>query len=638
MNFGFKACGTQIKLSSKAVEKFNKIQKNLSKPIPKLWSDGDEASTYELDQNGVPRLTLSHPILRILDSCNPSLHQFDQIHCQLVVLGLFQHSLAASRAVKKLCSSHFTLPDALRIFENLENPDAFLCNTIIRGYVNFDDPERALAFYHTKMVYNGIFQNNYTFPIIVKACADLGLLTEGQKIHTHIVKCGFELDLYVRNALIRMYSVCRKVTDARKVFDLSPDSDLVTWNTMIDGYGKNGEISNGRLLFDNIKEKDAVSWNSMISGYIGVGNMEEAKELFEENPYRDIISWNCMIDGYARAGDKDAARMLFDQMGCRNVVSWNTMLALYVRLKDYNECLRLFDMIMEEGTIELNEATLVSVLTSCAYLGRLDKGQWIYSYINSCPRVESDVLLLTALLTMFARCGDMDKAKEVFDGIQEKNIVSWNSMIMGYGMQGAGEKALEMFFQMEKNGQTPNDATFTCILSACTHAGMVLEGWWCFDLMHKVYNIEPKVEHCGCMVDLLSKAGLTKDSEELVRNTPLDLKPALHGVLLSAFKTHSIIELGEIVAKRLIEIEPKDVGPYVLLSNIYAADGRWEDLQKVGTMMKEKEAQKIVGFMQVQVLDSKGYLCHESRLHHKKTMVYSMLSEVATHMKLSCRQ
>lgn len=185
MNFGFKACGTQIKLSSKAVEKLNKIQKNLSKPIPKLWSDADE-----LDQNGVPRLTLSHPILHILDSCNPSLQQFNQIHCQLLVLGLFQHSLAASRAIKKLCSSQFTLPDAVRIFENLENPDAFLCNTIMRGYVNFDFPEKALAFYHTKMVYNGIFQNHYTFPIVVKACADLGLLTEGQKIHNHIVKCG----------------------------------------------------------------------------------------------------------------------------------------------------------------------------------------------------------------------------------------------------------------------------------------------------------------------------------------------------------------------------------------------------------------------------------------------------------------
>lgn len=448
----------------------------------------------------------------------------------------------------------------------------------------------------------------------------------------------FELDLYVRNALIRMYSVCRKIVDALKVFDLSPDSDLVTWNSMIDGYVKHGEVSSGRLIFDSMKEKDAVSWNSMISGYTGIGNMEAAKELFEENPYRDIISWNCMIDGYARAGDKNAARMLFDQMGCRNIISWNTMLAVYVRFKDYNECLRLFDMIIEEGTIELNEATLVSVLTSCAYLGRLDRGKWIYSYINSSPRIEPDVLLSTAMLTMFARCGEMDKAKEVFDDMPEKNTVSWNSMIMGYGMQGAGEKALEMFLHMEKNGQTPNDATFTCILSACTHAGMVLEGWWYFVLMHKVYNIEPKVEHCGCMVDLLSKAGLSKGSEELVRNISLEMKPALHGVLLSAFKTHSIIELGEIVAKWLIEIEPKDVGPYVLLSYIYAADGRWEDLENVRMMMKEKEAQKMLGFIQIQVLDSKGYLCHESRLHHKKIMVYTMLSEIGTHLKLSCRQ
>ncbi|KAI5655844.1 hypothetical protein M9H77_33031 [Catharanthus roseus] len=627
----------QLNLSSREVEKLIKTRKNISKPIPKLWYDTDESDiSHVLDQeeDGIPRLKLSHPILRILDSSSPSLHQFNQVHCQLVVLGLLKHSLAASRAIKKLCSSQRTLPHAVRIFDNLESPDAFLCNTIIRGYVNFNNPKKALDFYSNKMVCNCIFQNNYTFPILVKACADLRLLREGQIIHTQVVKRGFEFNLYVRNSLIHLYSVCHQVADARKVFDLSSESDLVTWNTMIDGYIKNGEVSIGRWLFDKMYTRDAVSWNSMISGYVGVGNMEAARELFQRMPFRDLVSWNCMIDGYAREGNKNAARMLFDEMDFRNVISWNIMLALYVRLKDYNECLRLFDKIFDGGNMEPNEATLVSVLTSCAYLGRLDRGEWIHSYIKNHRSIKPDVLLLTALVTMFAKCGAMDMAKEVFDEMSEKNTVSWNSMIMGYGMHGKGEKALEIFLEMEKSGETPNGATFISLLSACTRAGMVLEGWLYFDLMYRVYNIAPKVEHYGCMVDLLSLAGLTKDSEELVRNISVESGPALSRALPSPFRNYSNLELGEIVAKRLIEMEPEDIGPYVLLTNVYAAQGLWDDVENVRLMMKEKEA----GSSQIQFFYSKAYLHHGNRSDHRRTIVYSMMMEIGMQIKLSCRQ
>ncbi|KAL3497690.1 hypothetical protein ACH5RR_040422 [Cinchona calisaya] len=637
MTVRFKPSKTPFNLSSKTLDKFIKTQKNLAKPIPKLWPDTQERNLKEPDQNELPTLNLSHHILRVLDSCNPHLHSFNQVHSQLIVLGLIQHPLAAGRAVKKLCSSEFTISRAIEIFENLENPDAFLCNTIIRGYVRFNDPIKALAFYCNGMVKNCIFQNDYTFPVLVKACADAGLFREGVMIHCHVVKCGFELNLYVRNALIHMYFVCCSIWDARKVFDMSSDWDLVTWNTMIDGYVKNGEVGFARQIFDAMRERDVFSWNAIISGYVRVGDMEAARELFEEMPLQDVVSWNCMIDGYARIGDKEGARMLFDQMDYRNVVSWNTMLALYVRLKDYNECLRLFDSMMEVGDIEPNESILVSVLISCGHLGRLERGKWVHYYIKHNGRIKPDVLLLTTLLTMFAKCGAVDLAKLVFDEMPEKSVVSWNSMIMGYGMHGHGEKALEMFMEMERSGLMPNDVTFTCILSACSHAGMVLEGWWYFDLMNRVYNIEPKVDHYGCMVDLLGRAGLTQDCEELVQKIPVEVGAALWGALLSACRIHSRLELGEIIAKRLIEIEPGDIGPYVLLSNIYATEGRWDDVENVRKLMKEKGTEKVVGSSLVHLMDLRSDFSHRYRSTHKKSMVYSMLSEIGAQLKLSCR-
>ncbi|KAJ4958389.1 hypothetical protein NE237_025500 [Protea cynaroides] len=372
---------------------------------------------------------------------------------------------------------------------------------------------------------------------------------------------------------------------------------------MIDGYVKNGDVGAARLLFDEMPERDMVNWNSMISCYMGAEDMKAAEVLFERMPVRDVVSWNSMIDGYARIEDVLAAQKLFDQMPYWNVVSWNTMLALYVRIKDYNECLRVFDRMISGGETSPNEATLVSVLTACAGLGKLDRGKWVHSYIRENGKIRPDVLLSTSLLTMYAKCGAIDSAREVFDEMPERSVMSWNSLIMGYGMHGQGEKALEIFLEMEKRGPTPNDATFVCILSAYTHARMVLEGWWYYDVMHRVYQIEPKVEHYGCMVDLLGHAGLMKDSEKLIRKMPMKAGPALWGALLSACTTHSNLELGEIVGKRLIELEPQDIGPYMMLSNIYATEESIVDDTSV----------------------------------HKKGMVYSMLSEMDTQMKQSCR-
>lgn len=618
--------------SSKSLEKLLKSQKNLSRTPPRLWSDSDD-EPVELDRQGLPVLKLSHPILRTLDSCS-GIKQFNQVHTQLVVSGLFQHSLAASRVIKKLCSAPHTAQHGVFVFDRLEEPDAFLCNTVMRSYLNLNDPFGALRFYYEHVVGKCVVPNHYSFPLLVKVCGGIGSVREGEKAHARIVKYGFELDLYVRNSLIHMYSVCGSISNARLVFDAEPEFDLVSWNSMLDGYVKNGEVGVARTLFDVMPERDMFSWNSMVAGYVDIGDMEAAENLFEIMPYKDVVTWNSMIDGYARKLNVISAREFFNQMPQRNIVSWNTILAFYVRCKDYSECLRMFDKMIELGESKPNAATLMSVLTASANLGRLDKGKWVHSYIES-NKVRPDVLLSTSLLTMYAKCGDMDLAKNVFDKMPNRSVVSWNSMIMGYGMHGYGERALEVFLEMEKRGPAPNDTTFICILSACAHAGMVLEGWWYFDLMQRVYKIKPKIEHCGCMVDLLARAGLMTCSEEIIRKVPMDAGPALLGSLLSACRTHSNSGLGEIVAKRLIELEPKDIGPYVLLSNIYASEGKWDDVEHVRKKIKDNGLLKEAGLSIVHhgELRSESFLENGSR--HRQNMVYSMLSEMGTQIKLS---
>ncbi|KDP45946.1 hypothetical protein JCGZ_11849 [Jatropha curcas] len=484
------------------------------------------------------------------------------------------------------------------------------------------------------MIARWVLPNHYTFPVVVKICADIGSLKEGKKAHAHIVKFGFEFDLFVRNSLMHMYSVCGRVWDARVVFDNGFVLDLVSWNSMIDGYVKNGDVNLARELFDDMPERDAFSWNSMVSGYVWLGNMVEAKQLFEKMPFRDVVSWNCMIDGYAKIKNVEMARWFFDKMSIRNVISWNIMLAMYLKCKDYDECLKLFNRMLEEKEARPNKASLVSVLTVCANLRKLDLGKWIHSYIKE-NGVEPDELLSTALLTMYAKCGVTDLARCVFNDMPQRSVVSWNAMIMGYGINRYGEKALEVFLEMEKNRIMPNEATFVCLLSACSRSGLLLEGWWYFGLMQRKYKIGPKVEHYGCVVDLLSQAGLMEPLEELLRQMHLEEKPTLFEVFMTACRTYPYSELGELVAKKLIELYPRDIAPYVLLLNIYAGAGKWDEVEEMRNIMEQKGLEKAIycTLVSIEELGSESYLKHGSL--HQRSMVQAMLSEIAAQMKLS---
>ncbi|KAL6606358.1 hypothetical protein ACP70R_042011 [Stipagrostis hirtigluma subsp. patula] len=503
-------------------------------------------------------LSASHPALssRLLNSLLPHvpgrrlpalLRLLPRDHLTLLLLSAKRHarSLPAASALHALAVSSGHLPSDLR-----------LANSLLSLYLSLGSPASARRF-----LADIPRPDTVTWNTLLRACLRLGLLPA-----------------------------------ARRLFDEMPERDVVSYNSMLAGYAEHGDMVGARGLFDEMPERDVVTWNSMLAGYARRGEMESARKVFDEMPVRDVVTWNSMLDGYAQAGDVTMARLVFDGMPRRSTVSWNVILALYAKVKDWPECLRLFDAMMAVGDNVPNEKTFVSVLTACGNLGDLERGKWVHGLVRErWEGLVPDVLLLTALLTMYAKCGVMETAREIFDSMSEKSVPSWNSMIIGYGLHGHSEKALELFLEMEKTGPQPNETTFICMLSSCAHGGLVLEGWWCFDRMVRFYNIEPKAEHFGCMMDLLGRAGLLKDSENLVKNVQGKVSPALWGTLVSASRTQNSSKLGEFVGKKLIEMKPTEVGLYVLLSNIYAAEGRWDDVEKVRLMMKEKGVEKDVG-------------------------------------------
>lgn len=389
-------------------------------------------------------------------------------------------------------------------------------------------------------------------------------LESGKSLHCQVFKLGLESDTYVRTALMDVYTKGGDIISARKLFDTMPEHNLVSLTAMITGYTKNGLLDEARMLFDGMEE-------------------------------RDVVSWNVMIDGYAQNGRPNDALILFRQM-------------LQAKLKP-------------------NEATLLAVLSACGQVGALESGRWIHSYIqyNGIP---VDARMGSALVDMYCKCGSLEGARMVFDGIKDKDAVAFNSMIVGYASHGFSQEAMEMFNNMRGIGLLPTEITFIGILNACAHAGLVSEGWGVFNSMKDLYGIQPKVEHYGCMVNLLGRAGQLEEAYKLVNSMNNDADPVLWGTLLGACTLHRKIHMGEKIVEFLIERGLANSGTYVLLSNLYASVGNWDGVARVRGMMKQSGVLKEPGCSSIEVNNKVHEFLAGDLKHPKCKEIYEMLKEI----------
>ncbi|KAA8531621.1 hypothetical protein F0562_006330 [Nyssa sinensis] len=389
-------------------------------------------------------------------------------------------------------------------------------------------------------------------------------LTPGQALHSQAVKFGFDSNTYVRTALLDVYARGGDVLSAQQLFDTMPEKSLVSLTAMITCYAKHGNVDSARLLFDGMVE-------------------------------RDVVCWNVMIHGYTQHGRPNEALVLFRKM-------------LTVKVKP-------------------NEVTLLSVLSACGQLGALESGKWVHSYIEN-NRIQVNVHLGTALIDMYSKCGSLDDARLVFDQIKDKDVVAWNSMIAGYAMHGFGQDALQLFNNMSPMRLHPTDITFIGILSACANAGLISEGWSFFHSMKDEYGIEPKIEHYGCMVNLLSRAGHLEEAYELVKKMKIDPDPVIWGTLLGACRLYGNIALGEEIVEFLVSQNLANSGTYILLSNIYAAAGNWDGVARVRSMMIDNGVQKEPGCSSIEVNNKVHEFLAGDLKHPKSNEIYMMLEEI----------
>ncbi|MFQ6630548.1 hypothetical protein Gotur_008716 [Gossypium turneri] len=479
------------------------------------------------------------------------------------------------------------------------------------------------------MQWNGILANTLTYPFLLKACSCLQMV---EMIHTQIEKNGFLGDIFVPNALIDNYSRFGGwgIKAALRLFTVMEHRDVVSWNSMIGGLTKVGELREARKLFDEMPEKSIITWNTVLNGYVKAGEMEEAFQLFESMPQRNIVSWSTLVMGYSKAGDMDMARVLFDEMPVKTSVPWTIIISGYVEKGFTKEAIELYDR-MERNGFKLDDGTVISILAACAESGSLAMGLKVHDSIERL-KFRCSVAVCNTLVNMYAKCGSLDKAWSVFNGMSKRDVVSWNVMLQGFAMHGHGREALFVFERMKKEGFKPDRVTFIGVLCACSHAGFIDEGIQCFYAMEKDYGIVPEIEHYGCMIDLLGRGERLKEAFMLVNTMPFEPNAVIWGTLLGACRLHGATELAEKVLDHF-KLDCTDPGNYSMLANIFAAAGDWDGVATVRLQMKSVGVQKPSGASSIEIDNEVHEFTVFDRSHPNFDSIYGMVHRLAQDLK-----
>ncbi|KAL5724418.1 hypothetical protein ACHQM5_007684 [Ranunculus cassubicifolius] len=558
-----------------------------------------------------------------------TLTQLKTIHAHIIKNDLTRNDLIFGQLLL-CCSLSNAMNYARQIFDGIHSPKLFFYNAMIKGYSQNGAYYEALQLY-SLMRFRAITCDSFTFPVVLRSASALKRIDVGKELHGLVMKMGCCSKVIVQTAFIDLYCSCGLSNYGRWVFDMIIDKDVICWNTMVSGYIKCGEYNSAQELFDEMPMQNISSWNTIVDMYCKRGELEKARSLFDEMPERDVISWNALISGYAKVGESKAMRRLFDEMPKKNVVSWNVMITCYVHNRQFLEALELF-RLMQESEVKPNEVTVVAVLPACAHLGALDLGQWVHAYINR-NRIKMDIYVNTALIDMYGKCGSVDDAKRVFNNAVVRDTFLCSTMIDVLGSHGKADEAFEVFNYMRGMGIKPNDVTFVGLLKACSHAGLVETGAKYFKMMNEEFRVVPKVEHFGCMVDLLGRAGHIEEAHELIKGMPMDPHPIVWGMLLSACRIHGNVKLAEEVALRLIELEPHSCGNYVLLSNIYSKAGKWDEAANLRRKMKEKGVTKKPGCSSIEVNNVVNEFFAGDRAHPQCQEIYRKLDQIVTRLK-----
>ncbi|KAK6118602.1 hypothetical protein DH2020_047644 [Rehmannia glutinosa] len=484
----------------------------------------------------------------------------------------------------------------------------------------------------------------HTYELLIRSCAQQKNLSDAFTVHRHLIDNGFDEDPFLATKLIDMYSELDSIQHARKVFDEITNKTIYVWNAIfrslsLSGYGEE-VLSLYRKMNRIGMPSDRFTYTYALKACVvsesRISLLCHGKEIHAHilrHGYEGHVHvMTTLVDMYAKFGCVENASFVFSSMPVKNLVSWSAMIACFSKNGRPFEALELFrEMMLESGDMLPNSVTMVSVLQACAAVSALEQGKLIHGYILR-NGLDNILPVMSALVTMYARCGDLDLGRNVFNQMEKRDIVSWNSLISSYGIHGLGSEALAVFQEMVQQGMSPSPISFVSVLGACSHSGLVDEGKLIFDSMVKEHGIHPTVEHYACMVDLLGRANRLDEAAKLIADMRDEPGPKVWGALLGSCRIHCNVELAERASRRLFELEPRNAGNYVLLADIYAEAKMWDEVKRVKKLLEARGLQKVSGCSWIEVRRKIYSLKSTDELNPQIEQIHALLVNLSKEM------
>lgn len=562
-----------------------------------------------------------------------------QIHALIITTGIFSTNSSSNGLVIASYARIGDITSARHLFDKLPHRGVDAWNSIIVAYSRRYYLNEVLILYH-QMVNEGVKPDSSTFTVAIKASSSLKDLEVGERIWRRAVDFGYGCDVFVGSSVLNLYVKCGKIDEAKLVFDKMVKRDVVCWATMITGLVQNGKVLEAVDMFRRMRKEGIEGDGVLMLGLIqACANLGESKlglsvhghVVRREMLMDDVILQTSLVDMYAKIGDLKLASHVFKQMPRKNAVSWGALISGFAQngFAEY-----ALDLLVEMQSFDFKPDTvaLVSALLACSQVGHLKLGKSIHGYIVR--RLDFELVLGTALIDMYAKCGALSCARAIFDRVDSRDVILWNTMISSYGLHGDGKEVLSLFLKMKEANISPDHATFASLLSALSHSGHVDVGQYWFNAMANECKIPPSEKHYACMVDLLSRAGRVEEAYQLIESMNTEPGLAIWVSLLSGCHNYRNFLFGEVAAKKILDLNPDDLGIYALVSNFFSLARMWDRVSILRKIMKETGMKKVPGYSAVEVNGKHEAFLVEDKSHHHYEEILQMLDSLDNEMRV----
>ncbi|CAL9063472.1 unnamed protein product [Musa banksii] len=554
-----------------------------------------------------------------------------QLHCHAL-----KSESGADRIVQNALVTMYArldrIDDAAIVFERIAEKDVISWGSMIAGFSKQGHELEALHLFK-EMISSGVHcPNEFHFGSGFSACGDIGIIEYGEQMHGLCAKFGLQSNEFAGCSLSDMYARCGMLDCAKKAFSEIEMPDLVSWNSILCGFSSLGLSNEVTLLFSEMRDSgvqpDDITIRGLLCACTGCDSFQKGQLV---HSYSVKMGWktniavsNALLMMYTKCSDLSVALDFFEDMRDRDIVSWNTVLSACLQHHQPEEVFT-FIKLMQNLDYRFDQITLNAILGACGDLAYLEMGNQVHAYAMKVG-LEVDIMVRNGVIDTYAKCGNLGDARKLFELMDDKyDVFPWSSLILGYAQLGYAKESLELFMCMQSSGIKPNHVTYVGVLTACGHVGLVDKGLYYYQMMEAEHGVVPTREHCSCVIDLLARAGRLNEAENFIDQMPFEPDIVMWKSILAACRMHNNVEIGRRAAENILDIDPQNSAAYVLLCNIYASSGHWDDFARLRKMMKSNSVKKSPGKSWIKVKGNVHVFIVEDRSHHESRGIYEML-------------